>query len=464
MRSLLSVAVLAALLAAPVAISDAAWCHQQTNTSGPANTLPIWNGTPTFVRRVELSATARGELYSVGDGDDSIHLVHLYADTAYDWGLVHGTLMKKEMNAVIDDFWNFLYTNIDDIVNKTTHPLHIFLPDWAINDVATLGIDAVLDLQNAFAKPSMPQSFYDEIKGMADATGYSYDKIVRLFAIPELTRGRCSFIGSHFPASKNTLQLRALDWTMGTGLENSPQVTIYHPGKPSLGFPFANIGWTGISFTLTGMSSQGHGISEIGISYPTMPAVPGYPPSPSFGDETSIGLPFVWLERKLIQFAANLTDGVDMIQNRTNRTCRLVLGMADDREKKAVLVQYAHSDPKFWYADEEQQPPFAPWHPKVGNGIIYLFMDYNCPHFNQVGSEQLRRLYGHLTAEKIALEVAPVVQTGDLHLAVMDHTDGVIITANARGAGETGPKNAYERQFVRIDAKASFAKKYGQNY
>ena len=56
--------------------------------------------------------------------------------------------------------------------------------------------------------------------------------------------------------------------------------------------------------------------------------------------------------------------------------------------------------------------------------------------------------------------VVPIVQTGDLHIAIYDLTDNAMFVANAAGKGETGPKIAYgalyDRAFVWLDIAALF--------
>ena len=52
--------------------------------------------------------------------------------------------------------------------------------------------------------------------------------------------------------------------------------------------------------------------------------------------------------------------------------------------------------------------------------------------------------------------VVPIVQTGDLHIAIYDLTDNAMFVANAAGKGETGPKMACDRAFVRPDMAALF--------
>jgi isopenicillin-N N-acyltransferase like protein len=49
-----------------------------------------------------------------------------------------------------------------------------------------------------------------------------------------LSKGSCSMFGAWGAALKNPntlMQLRALDWVTDGGLQNFPQITVYHPTK-----------------------------------------------------------------------------------------------------------------------------------------------------------------------------------------------------------------------------------------
>ena len=75
----------------------------------------------------------------------------------------------------------------------------------------------------------------------------------------------------------------------------------------------------------------------------------------------------------------------------------------------------------------------------------------------QVLHRQLAKLHGELTVEATIQQVVPIVQTGDLHVAIYDLTSMMMSVANARGANETGPKMAYDRQFVQLNMTQLFA-------
>lgn len=67
-------------------------------------------------------------------------------------------------------------------------------------------------------------------------------------------------------------------------------VTVYHP--KNLGHDFANVGFIGWIGALTGQSSAHMAISEIGVTFPDA----------TFGKESRVGIPFVFLLRDILQF------------------------------------------------------------------------------------------------------------------------------------------------------------------
>lgn len=167
--------------------------------------------------------------------------------------------------------------------------------------------------------------------GIADAVGESpserdslYNTILRVHMIAGLTQGACSMIGGWGsaldPSGKTRLlQLRALDWDMNGPFRNYPQITVYHPNSDN-GHAFANIGIMDFIGGLTGISETQLGISEIGASYPDS----------TFGSESRIGLPFIFLLRDILQYDYELDDAINRMIN-ARRTC-------SKKKKKKIIV------------------------------------------------------------------------------------------------------------------------------
>ena len=91
--------------------------------------------------------------------------------------------------------------------------------------------------------------------------------------------------------------------------------------------------------------------------------------------------------------------------------------------------------------------------------MVYYGMDWLCPGYSVVLHRQLKALHGQLTPEVTVKNVVPIVQPGDLHVVISDLTNMKMFVANARGRGESGPLNAYDRQFIELDMNELFALK-----
>ncbi|CAF4358320.1 unnamed protein product, partial [Adineta steineri] len=152
------------------------------------------------------------------------------------------------------------------------------------------------------------------------------------------------------------------------------------------------------------MSSTQMGISEIGI----------YFSDDTFGDESMSGLPFIFVERHILQYSETLDDALSFIAN-VKRTCHLVLAVADGKLGTARMIQYSHSLVNFF--DDQNLQPLAEWHPRLPNAI-YCGMDWLCPSRQYKLYKQILSQYGHITPESSIQNITSIAKTGDLHVAL----------------------------------------------
>lgn len=192
------------------------------------------------------------------------------------------------------------------------------------------------------------------------------------------------------------------------------------------------------------MSSVQMGISEIGVSFP----------DDTFGDESMSGLPFIFVERYILQHSETLDDALSFIAD-IRRTCHLILGVADGKLGTARMIEYSHSRVNFF--DDQNLQPLAEWHPRIPDAV-YNGMDWLCPSFQYKMYQAITANYGQITPEVSIKNITTYVKTGDLHVGVYDLTDTVMYVANARRTNGTGPLEAYNRQFVKVDLKVEFAR------
>eukprot|EP00118_Oscarella_pearsei_P028851 m.3100 g.3100 ORF g.3100 m.3100 type:complete len:442 (+) comp9050_c0_seq2:79-1404(+) len=420
--------------------SGASECHGKPSPSARPNANPIQTEPPRFARSVK-----NAKLYIVGEGDEEISVVHLWG-SPYEMGVAHGTIMKDKASAFIDALWSYLEEQAEEAVNSS---VSIFKP-WFLKEIANLGLEAALDLEISATKPYTGSYFYEELKGLSVGSGVDVKKLERIHLIGELTKGHCSMFGAWGSAVEKTdsklLQLRALDWNVDGPFKNFPQITVYHPISGSgNGHAFINVGWTGWIGSITGISSSQMAISEIGVSFPDS----------SFGSDSRFGVPFTYFLRDILQFETDLAGAMNRTST-VHRTCSLILGYGDGKVSEFRGVEYSASVAKF-FTDTNLEPE-ADWHPRISN-VVYWGMDWLCPGYSQVLSQQLQKFHGNISADVTVHEILPVVQTGDLHIAVYDLTNMVLYVSNAKGDGEEGPQFAYDRDFVRLDVASLFALK-----
>jgi hypothetical protein len=286
------------------------------------------------------------------------------------------------------------------------------------------------------------------MRGLSDATGIDYWTIVYVHMIAGLTQGHCSMLGSWGSALDPTsptklMQLRALDWDMDGPFRDYPALTIYHPNQGN-GNTYANIGMTGFLGGLTGVSDKQLGISEIGVSYPDA----------SFGTESRIGYPFIFLLRDILQWDLTVDDATTRMIN-AKRTCDLILGVGDGKMGEFRGYQYSSSVLNVF--DDENLMPSETWHPKIKN-TVYWGMDWMCPEDNFVLSHQIQQLWGKLTPAIAIQNVTSVEESGDNHLAYYDLTNlEVYVAYAAPHANNHGNPSAYARQFTHFTLKELFA-------
>lgn len=433
----------AALLAAP---THGAYCHGSPSPTAKPNLNPI----QTSLRTVR--SVRNGVLQVAGDADDAISVVHLWG-SARERGLAHGELMRDAVAALVPAALGYFEDQFRQALNGSVPWIPSAVAAW----IAKVGMDAALDETHALTTPFTGHWFEEEMGGLAEASGVPLAQLVRLHMIGELTQGHCSMFGAWGGATATgaLLQLRSLDWDTGGPFQRFPQVSVYHSdGSDAQGGTFAAVGWSGWIGAVSGMSAAALGVSEIGVTFPDA----------SFGAESRRGVPFTFLLRDALQFDASLAASRARIRSAA-RTCDLILGVGDGKPQPPSddgaapfnSVQYSASVARFMN-DTTLRPVNDTWHKPLAQ-VVYHGMDWLCPAYSAALRRQLAATRGRLTAPLAASHVVPVVQTGDLHVALYDLTPGSLsmLVANAAAPDEAGPPMAYDRPFVRLDMERLFA-------
>jgi len=411
-------------------------CYAPPSYGNP-NTFPINLASQSSVL---VNTTTNGKMYEVtvpnsgGNTTSSFYVVHVWG-TGYEMGFAQGTLLKDKTTSLVQQVWAYFESQIDNVLGD--------LPKWLADLIADLGLDLALDATYEMTVEYTPQYFYDEMRGLADASGADYDTIVRIHMIAGLTQGACSMFGAWGDALADPLgliQLRALDWNMDGPFRNYPSITVYHPDE---GHTFAIVGMTGFIGGLTGISETQLGISEIGVGYPDS----------TFGEESRVGYPFIFLLRDILQWDVTVDDAINRMIN-AHRTCDLILGVGDGKIPEFRGMEYSYSVLNV-FNDMNLKPDNKTWHPKIKD-VVYWGMDWDCPSYNYVLSGQLKKYYGQITPE-IAIEfLTAVEQSGDNHLIFYDLVNMQIYVSFAAQFNVGGPTGGYARQFTKFDVQALF--------
>jgi len=399
---------------------------QMSYCNGQSNTNPIQVTTPKFVKQV-----TNGKLYTIGTGDDQIYLVHVWG-SPYEMGYANGQLLQNEINTLVPEMLAHWELQVEASIDQ-------YIGEDMAGFVAEYGLRAALDVEYYMTRDYSPDYFYEEIQGLADASGLDYESLLEVHMLPELVKAACSMFGAGKTATPDgsLYQLRALDWDTSGPMQKYPVVTIYHPDN---GHAFANVGWAGWLGSITGMSSVHMAVSEKVTDHP-------------FGESSRFGIPFNFLMRDVLQFDANLDAAITRMSNAA-RTCNIWLGCGDGKADINRMNIFQYSYQELVVIDDDTVINYPSNDTKYAHPLIQD-VTYWGVHQQCFGAA-LQKQRGFITPQTIISNVISLSQTGDLHAAIFDLTNLFMYVANARADGESGPLNAYQRTFVQFNMTALF--------
>lgn len=429
-----------------------AGCNSKVPIRGKPNNFPILDLTKPNPNMVLLGQIKNAKAYLVtvpnsgGNTVSNYTVTHVWGNY-YEMGYAQGAILMKHgpssIKHFIDSVWEYFEEQVEGALPN-------FFPAWFAKIIADFGLEIALDVTASITYPWTDQRIFDELQGLADSTGLQYRKLLRVHMIAGLTQGKCSMFGmwgdalASGDARGHVLQLRALDWDMKGPFRNYASITVYHPNDGTNAHLL--IGMAGFIGGLTGVSDKQLGISEIGVSYPDA----------SFGAESRFGIPFIFLLRDILRFDVTVDDSISRMAN-AKRTCDLILGVGDG--KLGEFRGFAYGSETFKVMDDQNMLPDAPtWHPRIKH-VVYWGMDWVCPAYNTVLSEQIKMHYGSITPEIAIQNITAIEMSGDNHLAFYDLTEMTFWASFAAAKTVGGPVAAYDRQFVKYNAWDLFNEK-----
>ncbi|MBN1351270.1 hypothetical protein JXJ21_17765 [candidate division KSB1 bacterium] len=363
----------------------------------------------------ELKVTENGRLEITGSGEDQIYVLTLWG-TPYQMGKAHGTLLKDE-----------IFEQVKMLIRLMTEKME--QPPDILDDIFKQ------------AQPFIPTYFIEEMRGIADGSGLELQDIIRANLIGEASEFHCSLFGAWGKATaadSHLYQLRCLDYETHANIQKYPVMVVYVPEQ---GHAFANITWAGVVGCISGISQARLAISEIGDDYDAP-------------NDTFAGIPFMFLLRDVLQFDKSLDDAISRIQN-APRTTSLMYGVGDGEMGQLRGFQTSHTLCNVF--DPDNLEPLTDAHKRIED-VVYWGMSWNVPRYDGPLHDKLVEYYGKINAENTINDIITSVGTGNLQTVVYDLTAMKIWIANARADHESGPLEAYNRQFVEFDMNALFKK------
>ena len=94
-------------------------------------------------------------------------------------GYAHGELLKDVLETFLDSIWQF----VDDEARHGAPEWLQQLPKWMFDYLVNFGLDALLDFTYEATRYYTGDYFYEEMRGLSDASGVAYAKFTRFHMI-----------------------------------------------------------------------------------------------------------------------------------------------------------------------------------------------------------------------------------------------------------------------------------------
>jgi PhoPQ-activated pathogenicity-related protein len=354
-----------------------------------------------------------GTIETVGQGTDAITLVKVGGDR-YQMGYWYGRLLGGRIagcwGKITSAGW-FSEAQYDAAITALWNSAHFDTTGWE-----------------------------SELRGVADGcvdAGHpeiTYRVMQKTLAIPDMSEQGCSLFAAWGNATANgdLYQMRNLDWTMDSGIQEYPVVAIYHPED---GKRHAVIGFAGMLGAAVG------GINEHGLAFSQ---IMGYFCDP----ETLDGIPFPVLMRDLLYHDSTLSQALARIQaaTRTNQYYYCIADPAAPDPKARLLFtsntrfdQYADNQSVTNHPCVSPDPFHAPF-----DDVVY-WKNHNGSG-NQLLHDAIQARYGVIdgdTAREIAVAAGV---SGTLTSVVYHNTAKEFWVAFAEGLNP-----AQNQQYVHVN-------------
>jgi hypothetical protein len=265
-----------------------------------------------------------------------IPVLHLAGDN-YEIGYQHGSLLREEVRASVNNAMAFIYKESGRIPI-----LGRVIGSWFVH--------RRLDAAWAKMRPFVPPGYLEELKGLSDGAGVPLRTLGWIHALPELKSTSCASFAAYGHATKEgrMIHARNLDWAIQSDVQRYAAIFVVHPqGQRS----FVNIGWLGFTGVISGINDAGISVGEIGAQT---------------RDATLEGIPMPFVLRRVLEESDDLKEAVEIVKN-ARRSGGYNYLFADAKNLQAVALETTHSRFAAFWPDAE---PFGPYHEPVSNSIF----------------------------------------------------------------------------------------------
>lgn len=163
----------------------------------------------------------------------------------------------------------------------------------------------------------------------------------------------------------------------------------------------------------------------------------------------------MFLLRDILQFDVDIDSALNRIYG-AERTCSIFVGLGDNTINQFRAVEYSHD-----YVRVGDDRNFPEWddHPSIDN-VVYIDK-HKQPSTDPCLGSLLEKYYTDLDCVTLLQKVAPVHETGDMHVAVYDFSQNYMYVSNASPVPNNGNASevipAYNRPYIRLDMLSLFA-------
>jgi hypothetical protein len=150
-----------------LSIALGAYCNGSPDAGERTNDFPIYDEKLRYIKSVKNAM-----LFEAGPLNATFPVVHVWGN-AYEVGYAQGILIPEQIKAFVYGTWKYLSVEMLEALDDYD------MPEFAKKLIVQKGLDRALDWTSEMTAPFTPQDYYDEVRGLSDATGIDYDLLYR---------------------------------------------------------------------------------------------------------------------------------------------------------------------------------------------------------------------------------------------------------------------------------------------